>query len=105
MDMISTSQLIAFTYAAVALMLVIALYHVIIILVDVRKIVRKAANLSEHLEATVLQPLSWVEHGVSFVSSFLAAKAKHAQEAEEEEDEEKKEHDKKEAHKHHDKKD
>lgn len=104
MDMISTSQLIAFTYAAVALMLVIALYHVIIILVDVRKIIRKAANVSEHIESTVLQPLSWVEHGVSFVSSFLAAKAKHAEEAQEE-DEEKKAHDKKEAHKHHEKKD
>jgi hypothetical protein len=100
MDMISTSQLIAFTYAAVALMLVIALYHIIIILVDVRKIVRKAANLSEHLESTVLQPLSWVEHGVNVVSSFLAAKAKQAEESEED-DGEKKHH----AHKHHDKKD
>ncbi len=98
MDMISTSQLIAFTYAAVAVMLVIALYHVIIILVDLRKIIRKAANVSEHLESTVLQPLSWVEHGVALVSSFLAAKAKHAEETEDDSD-------KKHSHKHHEKKD
>lgn len=102
MDTITTSQLITAVYAFVGVMLSVALYHVIIILVDLRKIVRKAVHVSEHLESTVIQPLSWVEQGISIVTAMLGAKTHIQSHDDEEEDDDKKSH---KAHKHHDKKD
>ncbi len=93
MDTITTSQLITAVYAFVGVMLAVALYHVIIILVDLRKIVRKAVHVSDHIESTVIQPLSWVEQGISIVTALLGAKthvSSHSDEDDEEERREKK---------------
>lgn len=97
MDTITTSQLITAVYAFVGVMLAVALYHVIIILVDLRKIVRKAVHVSDHLESTVIQPLSWVEQGISIVTALLGAKT-HVSSHSDEDDEDDK-HAKKHAHK------
>jgi hypothetical protein len=102
MDTITTTQLITAVYAFVGIMLAVALYHVIIILVDIRKIVRKAVHVSEHLESTVIQPLSWVEQGIGIVTAMLGAKTHiSSHDEDDEEDSEKKSK----SHKHHDKKD
>lgn len=91
MDTISTTQLIVLTYAAVGLMLLVALYHVIVILVDLRKIVRKAVHVSEHIESTVIQPLSWMEQGIGIITAMLGAKTHVSSHGEtDEEDEHKK---------------
>ncbi len=96
---ISTTQLIAFTYAAVGVMLIVALYHTILILVDLRKIVRKAVNVSDHLETTVIQPLSWLEHGMHFVTAFLEQR----RESQEDDEDEEKPHHHGKHHAHHEK--
>jgi hypothetical protein len=62
---------IAALYIAVAVVLLIILYHVLFIVVDVRKTMRRINNLTEQLEGVIMKPISLADKGFDWVLSLL----------------------------------
>lgn len=62
-------------YIAVAVMLLIALYHVIFIVVDLRKILRRIDSLTQEVEAVIMKPLSMTDQAIEWVINFFQEKA------------------------------
>lgn len=66
-------------YIAVAVMLIVVLYHVIFIVVDLRKMMKRFNNLTEEVETVVMKPLSMADKGLEWAIQFFQEKAeKHA---------------------------
>lgn len=63
-------------YIAVAIMLIVVLYHVIFIVVDLRKTMRRIETVTEELQTVILQPLSMADQAMQWVKGFLEEKAK-----------------------------
>ncbi len=70
-------QALMFLYMLVAVMLIIVLYHAIFIVVDVRKITRRAQNVTEEVQKVVLRPLSVADQIMDYVMGMINEK-KHA---------------------------
>ena len=58
-------------YIAVAIMLIIVLYHVLFIVVDARKIVRRVETITDELESVLLKPLSMTDKALEWVMGKL----------------------------------
>ena len=72
--MIDLNTLIGGLYAIVAIMLIIVLYHLLFIVVDARKIVRRFEDLTQQVEAVILKPLSLADNAFQHVIEFLEKK-------------------------------
>ncbi len=64
-------------WIAVAVMLLIVLYHMLFIVVDVRKIVRRIENITHDLESVIVKPLSVADKGFQWVIDYLEGGGKH----------------------------
>ncbi len=64
-------------YIAIGIMLIVVLYHVIFIVVDVRKIMKRVQTVSEEVETVILKPLSMADQAMAWVTGFLEEKSKH----------------------------
>ncbi len=64
-------------FIAVGVMLIVALYHIIFIVVDLRKTMRRVSNVSEEVETVIMKPLSVADQAMQWVKGFLDEKAKH----------------------------
>lgn len=73
---LTTSQLLAWLYLAVAILFLVILYHIIFIVVDVRKIVRRFETLSQEVEAVVLKPISMIDQILKFVVGLVEERSK-----------------------------
>ncbi|MBT3292772.1 hypothetical protein HN512_02090 [Candidatus Peregrinibacteria bacterium] len=60
----------------IAIVVLIVLYHVLFIVVDARKIVRRVQDITSQVEGTLLKPLSFADQGLDVVVQFLEAKYK-----------------------------
>lgn len=76
---ITYDNLLSGLLIAIAIMLIVVLYHVLFIVVDVRKIVRRASNVSGELESIILKPVGIADKAMDWVVGFLQgqAEAKH----------------------------
>ncbi len=63
-------------YIAVAVMLIVALYHIIFIVVDLRKTMRRIESITEEVETVIMKPLSMTDQAIEWVKGFLEDKAK-----------------------------
>ena len=67
-------------YVVVAVMLLIVLYHVLFIVVDLRKILRRVEDITSQVEAVIMKPLSMadqiMEWVVGQIEAFSAKKEK-----------------------------
>jgi hypothetical protein len=68
---ITYENLLMGLYIVVAIMLIIALYHVIFIVVDLRKIMRRVQTTTEELQEVIMKPvgiadkaMDWVVHQI-----------------------------------------
>jgi hypothetical protein len=75
--MIDLATLLYVLYGIVAVMVMIVLYHVIFIVVDVRKITRRFEDLTQQVEETILKPLALADQGLAWVMEFLNRKQEH----------------------------
>jgi hypothetical protein len=71
----TTEGIIAALYIAVAVVLLIILYHVLFIVVDLRKTMRRLSNLTEQLEAVIMKPISLADKGFDWVMSLIEGAA------------------------------
>ncbi len=78
---INLGALIGVLYGLVAVMLLVILYHVLFILVDLRKITRRFEDVTSQVEAVILKPLSIADQAVQWVSDFIAEKQRAHQKA------------------------
>jgi hypothetical protein len=62
-------------YIAVAVMLIVVLYHVIFIVVDARKIARRIESLTEEVETVIMKPLSMADQLLQWMVEFVQEKA------------------------------
>ena len=62
---------------AVAVMLIVVLYHVLFIVVDLRKIVRRIEGITEELETVILKPLAMTDKAIDWVVHHLEHSKKH----------------------------
>lgn len=64
-------------YIAIGIMLIVVLYHVIFIVVDLRKVLKRVENVSEEVEVMILKPLSMADQAMQWVTGFIEEKSKH----------------------------
>jgi hypothetical protein len=74
---ITYENLLSGLYIAVAIMVLIVLYHVLFIVVDVRKIVRRAANMTEEIQTVIMKPVSIADKAMDWVVGFLEGQKEH----------------------------
>lgn len=71
----STEDIMVALYIAVAVMLIVALYHVIFIVVDLRKIMRRLNDVTEEVETVIMKPLSMTDQALEWLVNFFQEKA------------------------------
>lgn len=71
----SSTDILTGLFVAVAIMLIVALYHVIFIVVDLRKMVRRAESISEQVETVLMKPLSMTDKALEWMVDFFQQKA------------------------------
>jgi len=69
--MIQASDLLFGLQVAVAVMLLVVLYHVIFIVVDLRKILRRVEDITKELEDVLMKPLSMVDRILQWVIDMV----------------------------------
>lgn len=74
----TTDGILSALYAAVAVFLLVVLYHVLFIVVDVRKIVRRTERITRELQAVILKPLAVTDEILSWVLQFVNSQQKKA---------------------------
>ncbi len=67
----TTQGILSALFAVVAVMLIVVLYHVLFIVADLRRVVRRAERITRELQAVLLKPLAvtdeilaWILHTV-----------------------------------------
>lgn len=67
-DLVWTADgILSALYAAVAVFLLVVLYHILFIVVDARKIVRRAERITRELQAVILKPLAVTDEILSWL--------------------------------------
>lgn len=62
-------------YIVVGVMLVVVLYHVLFIVVDLRKILRRIEGVTGEVESMIMRPLGLLDHLITLLTDFLEEKA------------------------------
>jgi len=76
--MISASDLLLGIEFAIAILVLIVLYHVLFIVVDLRKVMRRVEGLTEELEDVLMKPLSMIDAILQWVLDMIEqGKKKH----------------------------
>jgi cell shape-determining protein MreC len=68
---ITLDALIGTLYAIVALMIIVVLYHLLFIVVDLRKMTRRFEDLTAELEAMLLKPIAILDQGFQWMIDHL----------------------------------
>ena len=74
--MISASDLLLGMEFAIAILVLIVLYHVIFIVVDLRKVMRRVEGLTQELEDVLMKPLSMIDAILQWVLDTIEKTAK-----------------------------
>jgi len=69
-----TADIMTGLYIAVAILLLIVLYHLIFIVVSLRKVLKSAETVTEQVETVILKPLALTDQAIEWVSGFLEGK-------------------------------
>jgi len=76
--MISASDLLLGMEFAIAILLLIVLYHVIFIVVDLRKVMRRVEGITQEVEDVIMKPLSMIDSILQWVLDTIeSGKKKH----------------------------
>lgn len=76
---VSLEGLLGGLYAVVAVMIIVVLYHLLFIVVDLRKIMRRFEETTAQVEAMILKPLAIIDEAFSWVIDHVqhAKKKRH----------------------------
>lgn len=68
---ITMEGLLSVLYALVAVMIIVVLYHLLFIVVDLRKIMRRFEDVTAQVEAMILKPLSIIDEAFQWVINYM----------------------------------
>ena len=74
--MLTANDILIGLEIAVAIMIMVVLYHALFIAVDVRKIVKRIEDLTTQLEDTFMKPISIIEHVMEYALEMFEEKGK-----------------------------
>lgn len=61
-------------YTAVAVMLIVVLYHALFIVVDLRKVMRRINTITEEVEMVIMKPLSMTDSALEWMIQYFSEK-------------------------------
>lgn len=76
----TTADVSSVLYTVVAVMLIVILYHVVFVVVDLRKAMRRVELVTRELEAVILKPLRMTDKALTWMIHHieeLGGKKKH----------------------------
>ncbi len=76
MDTISFTSVLSVLYALVAVMLIVVLYHLLFIVVDLRKVMRRLEDVTEQVELVIMKPLTVVDQAFNWVMGQVEKKGR-----------------------------
>ena len=66
-----SAEILQGLWIAIAVMLIVILYHVLFVVVDLRKVMRRVEDITAQIEETVMTPISiadsLLQHAVAFI--------------------------------------
>lgn len=68
---VTMEGLLSVLYAAVAMMIIVVLYHLLFIVVDLRKIMRRMEDTTAQVEALILKPLAILDEAFRWVMDHM----------------------------------
>ena len=68
-------SLLSGLYIVVGVMLVVVLYHVLFIVVDLRKILRRIEGITAEVEGMIMRPLGLLDHLLQWITEWVEAQA------------------------------
>lgn len=68
---VTMQGLLSVLYAVVAVMIIIVLYHLLFIVVDLRKIMRRMEDTTAQVESMILKPLAIIDEAFSWVIDYV----------------------------------
>ncbi|PIP65293.1 hypothetical protein COU77_02685 [Candidatus Peregrinibacteria bacterium CG10_big_fil_rev_8_21_14_0_10_49_16] len=66
--MIESSELLTGVYVVVGVLIIVVLYHVLFIVVNLRKVIRRIESVTAELESVVIKPLNMVDTILEWVA-------------------------------------
>lgn len=73
---VTMEGLLAVLYAVVAVMIIVVLYHLLFIVTDLRKIMRRFEETTAQVEAMLLKPLAIIDEAFQWVVDHIHGKKK-----------------------------
>ncbi|NOS67723.1 MAG: hypothetical protein HOO67_05165 [Candidatus Peribacteraceae bacterium] len=68
---VTMEGLLSVLYAVVAVMIIIVLYHLLFIVVDLRKIMKRMEDTTAQVEAMILKPLAIIDEAFQWVMDHM----------------------------------
>lgn len=68
-------SLLSGLYIVVGIMLAIVLYHILFIVVDLRKILRRIEGITAEVEGMIMKPIGLLDHLLQWVTEWVEAQA------------------------------
>lgn len=65
--MVTMDQVMSGLEIAVAVMLIVLLYHALFIAVDLRKILKRVDDVTEQIESVIMKPISMADHILQWI--------------------------------------
>jgi cell shape-determining protein MreC len=75
MDMISAADLLLGLQIVISVIVVVVLYHILFIVVDLRKVLRRVDDITEQVEAIILKPIALADQILAKVMELMEAGA------------------------------
>lgn len=68
---LSAPDILTFLLIAAAVLLIIVLYHILFLVVDLRKITARINAITQEVENMIMKPLSLMEESMTWLTDFL----------------------------------
>ena len=71
---LASGDILTFLLIIVAVMLIVVLYHILFIVVDLRKILRRVDDVTAEVEAMIMKPISMADQILQWVMEHIENK-------------------------------
>lgn len=78
----TSSGILSALYAVVGVMIIIVLYHVLFIVADLRRVIRRTERITRELQAVIMKPLAVTDEILAWILGMVQSHEKKAKKAE-----------------------
>jgi cell shape-determining protein MreC len=68
---LSSGEILTGLYIVIGIMLIVVLYHVLFIVVDLRKVLRRIEDITAQVESVILKPISMADQILEWVVDHI----------------------------------